>query len=120
MKYVVAALMLMLAVAQTNEEWDSWKVKHGKSYATPEEEVLRRSQWDATYKAIKDANAASAAAAANGATNVAYYALNAFSDSLPQENTARLGGVSDVLHEPGTRFEAVSGNEARVSVALPT
>ena len=87
MKYVVAALMLMLVVAQTNEEWDSWKVKHGKSYATPEEEVLRRSQWAATYKAIKDANAASAAAAANGATNVAYYALNAFSDSLPQENT---------------------------------
>jgi hypothetical protein len=86
-KCVVAALVLVLVVAQTDADWQSWKAKFEKIYDTAQEEMTRRGYWEVTYRWIEAENAKSAAREQAG-EKVAYYALNYHSDDAPSNNSS--------------------------------
>ena len=52
MKYVVLALVLMLTVAQTDQDWQDWKTKYLKAYPTIEEEAVRRGYWETAFRFV--------------------------------------------------------------------
>lgn len=79
-KYLVAALILTLALAQTSAEWEAYKDKFHKHYATPEEEAQRYAYWEADYKFVQTQNAM-------GHNHVS--AQNSMSDFSPEEKGSK-------------------------------
>nr|XP_033776468.1 cathepsin L1-like [Geotrypetes seraphini]XP_033776469.1 cathepsin L1-like [Geotrypetes seraphini]XP_033776471.1 cathepsin L1-like [Geotrypetes seraphini]XP_033776472.1 cathepsin L1-like [Geotrypetes seraphini] len=39
-----------------DNEWDTWKAKYGKNYTTPEQEKIRRGNWEASRKKVLEHN----------------------------------------------------------------
>lgn len=57
MKVIVVALLLALAIAQTDSEWEEYKSQYTKSYSSAEDEATHRANWEAEKRRVDEENA---------------------------------------------------------------
>lgn len=106
MKLFILALVVIAAVAviaDDEEDWQNFKLQHGKLFLSPGKEAKRKAAFKA-HKAVHDSLQAAAAAG-----EISYEpAIYAFHDLEPEEISARLKGlkktdVAAVIEKPESR-----------------
>ena len=89
---VVGVVTKVMVVAASSEEWQAWKVQHGRSYNSIEEDALRKSIFDANVATIQNHNAKHLSLT---------MAVNKFSDHTPAALTTMYAGLKgSAVHGP--------------------